>query len=103
MEKIDWKQIDDKRVRGVEALRTALLRTEMYLLDAETISIMATAISLLSEVHEAQNRDEIRRAEWFAANAVILAEATARGCIMTVSRDGEMTMHDRTGAVVDFK
>jgi hypothetical protein len=103
MQKIDWKQVDEKRVRGVEALRTALLRTEMYLLDAETISIMASAISLLSEVYEAQSRDEIRRTEWFAANAVILAQAQALGCIMTVNREGEMIMHDINGMVVESK
>ncbi len=102
MAKVDWKQVEVDREAGIEALQAALGFVDIECVNEECIEQIEAALRHLKAVYEATHADEIRRAKWFALNADRLADAQARGLLLVVDANGDISLIDRNGQVVGY-
>lgn len=102
MAKVDWKQIEIDREAGAEALNEALGLVDIECINEDCIERIEAALKHLKAVYEATHADEIRRAKWFALNADRLADAQARGLLLVVDVNGDISLIDRNGQVVGY-
>ena len=100
--KVDWAKVEQDTAEATQRLWSALNWLHMSGVAEETIKDVEVALERLKAAHEAITRDDRRRAKWFADNAAMLADAQARGLILTVSPEGSVTAYDRSGEVVSL-
>ena len=102
MAKVDWKQVEVDREAATEALQAALGYIDIECINEDCIAQAEAALRHLKAVYEATHADEIRRAKWFALNADRLADAQARGLLLVVDVNGDISLIDRNGQVVGY-
>jgi hypothetical protein len=102
MAKVDWKQVEIDTEAGATALGEALGLVDAHCINEDCIKRIEEGLKHLKAVYEATHADDIRRAKWFALNADRLADAQARGLLLVVDENGDISLIDRNGQVVGY-